>query len=96
MVEETLLPHPRREEFAEYLQDIAVSYPLGYQVNDQLVRDIVEEALDIGVYDPSVAILIEFQDTFDGLMSVPPGRKPKESSENVGSKVGSRRERITS
>jgi hypothetical protein len=43
-VEETLLPHSRREEFAEYLQDIAVSYPLGHQVNDQLMRDIVERS----------------------------------------------------
>jgi hypothetical protein len=46
-VEGTLLPHSRREEFAEYLQDIAVSYPLGHQVKDQLVRNIVERSSNL-------------------------------------------------
>ena len=66
----TLFHHASGEELAEETQDIPVGNPVGHQVEDKVMGDIVEEGLNIGIHDPFEPGFVRGVDRFDGLVGV--------------------------
>ena len=48
------------EKLAEELQDVTIGNPLSHQVNNESVKDVVEEGLDVNLDDNPAAIAISF------------------------------------
>ncbi|OQB35893.1 MAG: hypothetical protein BWY09_02121 [Candidatus Hydrogenedentes bacterium ADurb.Bin179] len=59
------------QESLENAQDITVGHFLGDALHDDLVRDVIEEAFDVGVEDMQEPLAVGLQRPFDGFVTVP-------------------------
>jgi len=64
------LHHARREKLVENAQDVAVRNTLGDAIENKVMRDVIEERLDVGVHNPFVSIGMSRAESLNRLVSV--------------------------
>lgn len=69
-LEAAVLKNTGCEKLAHNVEDVTIGDPLGNQIKNQLVRDVVEAGRNIGVHDPSETLITELDDSLDGLMLI--------------------------
>lgn len=64
------LHHARREKLPNEAQDIAVRDTLGNAIEDEVMGDVIEEGLDVGIHDPLEPGGVSRTEDLNRLMSV--------------------------
>src|SRR4029077_18177718 len=72
------------EKSFDQVQDVPIRHFFSHRVHDNLVRQVVEEPLDIGIEYDRVPLSMEFQDSLKRLVTVPVGNESEGSRVKLG------------